>query len=142
MNSKIRIYAIEKEILQAFNIAVPSDNIDVDAMVEDMCTATDADQIRMVGIFLYKCVCGEEKCYDPFNLAWFARSLSPFEEDINMSEYFRQNRIRFLQKITRQQLRLMLFVFMMANNDNIEEPESKIFITFGTNRYIELSNPI
>ena len=66
-----KYYDIVQEILEAFKIETLPREIDIDGMAEDMCTADDATQIRMIGIFLYFAVYGDERCSDIGNLSMF-----------------------------------------------------------------------
>ena len=88
-----KYYDIVQEILEAFKIETLPREIDIDGMAEDMCTADDATQIRMIGIFLYFAVYGDERCSDIGNLSMFCLTLLPLPEDI--SEYSRQQRMVF-----------------------------------------------
>ena len=62
--------------MEAFKIETLPREIDIDCMAEDMCTADNATQIRMIGIFLYFAVYGDERCSDIGNLSMYILSYS------------------------------------------------------------------
>ena len=132
-----KYYDIVQEILEAFKIETLPREIDIDGMAEDMCTADDATQIRMIGIFLYFAVYGDERCSDIGNLSMFCLTLLPLPEDI--SEYSRQQRMVFLNNFSRQQIRLILFVIMKLAENKILDSETEEFINFWTIRYLDVN---
>ena len=136
MKFKQKYYEITEDILSAFEINPPLNNIDINGMIEDMCTADDTTQMRMVGYFLYKCIQHETACLDFHNLSWFAMSLSPLSKDV--PECYRIQRLQFLYKFSSRQIRLIIFVFMTINKDVIFDSAMVDFIHFWIERYIEL----
>ena len=137
MKSKQKTYLLSQEILDAFGIGVPSDEIDIDGLAEDMCTADDASQIRMTGIYLYRAMCGDRRCSDSYNLSMFLLTLLPLPD--HAAEYFRRQRLDFLNRFSVKQIRLMLFAVMKLSENGSMDPEGTEFIHFWTIRYLALT---
>lgn len=138
MKNKQIHYDIAREILDAFKIERPSSDIDIKGMVEDFPLFKDDDAIKRVGYFLFCCNSRDKRCFDPLVLADFARFLTPWSTDTTISDHYRCEKIDFLHKFTTKQIRLMLFIFMNANDDTVYDDEMKDFLIFWTNRYVEL----
>jgi hypothetical protein len=132
---KQKEYIIFQEIIEAFGIDVPLSEIDIDGMVEDMCTADDASQYRMTGIYLYRALCDDKKCFDSYNLSMFLLTLLPLPN--NTAEHYKQQRLDFLNNFSVQQIRLMLFVIMKLSEKEIFTEVTE-FINFWTIRYLEI----
>ena len=130
-----KYYDIVQEILEAFKIETLPREIDIDGMAEDMCTADDATQIRMIGIFLYRALCDDKKCFDSYNLSMFLLTLLPLPD--NTAEHYKQQRLDFLNNFSVQQIRLMLFVIMKLSEKEIFTEVTE-FINFWTIRYLEI----
>ena len=60
--AKTRIYNIKDELLHVFKIRTVPHNLDIDGMIEDMCMADDESHIRMIGLFLYRCLLHDKRC--------------------------------------------------------------------------------
>ena len=136
MNSNQNAYTVTEEILEAFGIEAPSSQIDIDGMAEDMCTADEVSQIRMIGIYLYQALCGDKRCYDVYNLSMFLLTLLPLPEDV--PENFRKQRIEFLNKFSVRQIRLILFAVMKMTENKLPDSEVLEFINYWTIRYCDL----
>ena len=125
VNVKQKEYIVFQEIMEAFGIDVPSNEIDIDGMVEDMCTADGASQIRMIGIYLYRAMCEDKRCSDSYNLSMFLLTLLPLPD--NTAEYYKQQRLDYFNNFSVQQIRLMLFVIM---NGIWEEEKLALLLEF------------
>ena len=130
-----KYYDIVQEILEAFKIETLPREIDIDGMAEDMCTADDASQYRMTGIYLYRALCDDKKCFDSYNLSMFLLTLLPLPD--NTAEHCKQQRLDFLNNFSVQQIRLMLFVIMKLSEKEIFTEVTE-FINFWTIRYLEI----
>lgn len=75
--AKTRIYNIKDELLHVFKIRTVPHNLDIDGMIEDMCMADDESHIRMIGLFLYRCLLHDKRCSDSFNIYWFTQIMLP-----------------------------------------------------------------
>ncbi|MBO4531615.1 MAG: hypothetical protein J5767_13365 [Paludibacteraceae bacterium] len=134
--AKTRIYNIKDELLHVFKIRTVPHNLDIDGMIEDMCMADDESHIRMIGLFLYRCLLHDKRCSDSFNIYWFTQIMLPFPE--NVSAYYRKQKLLFFQKISASQIRLMLFIVMTINKDEAKSDEVRDFFSYWTSRYNEL----
>ena len=136
MKVKQKTDIVSQEIVDAFGIEVPPNDIDIDGIAEDMCTADDASQLRMTGIYLYRALYDDKRCSDGYNLSMFLLTLLPLSD--STAEYYRQQRLDFLNSFSAQQIRLMLFVIMKLSENKTLNSEVTEFITFWTSRYLEI----
>ena len=136
MKVKQKTDIVSQEIVDAFGIEVPPNDIDIGGIAEDMCTADDASQLRMTGIYLYRALYDDKRCSDGYNLSMFLLTLLPLSD--STAEYYRQQRLDFLNSFSVQQIRLMLFVIMKLSENKIFGAELTEFINFWTIRYLEI----
>ena len=136
MKVKQKTDIVSQEIVDAFGIEVPPNDIDIDGIAEDMCTADYASQLRMTGIYFYRALYDDKRCSDGYNLSMFLLTLLPLSD--STAEYYRQQRLDFLNSFSVQQIRLMLFVIMKLSENKIFGAELTEFIKFWTIRYLEI----